>query len=73
MRWPSFMLKIRGKNVAGVAGGEGPDEVTAPHLALGRRGEGWAAEYLERIGYQLVAANFTLPVGRNLRGAMVNA
>ena len=73
MRWPSLMSAIRGKNVAGVAGGEGPGKVPAPHLALGRRGEEWAAEYLERIGYQLVAANFTLPVGRNLRGAMVNA
>jgi putative endonuclease len=45
----------------------------APHLALGRRGEMLAAEYLERTGYRLVASNFTLPVGRNLRGALVNA
>jgi putative endonuclease len=45
----------------------------APHLALGRRGELLAAEHLERIGYRLVASNFTLPVGRNLRGALVHA
>lgn len=45
----------------------------APHLILGQRGEALAALYLERLGYRLVAANFRLPVGRNLRGALVNA
>ena len=45
----------------------------APHLELGRRGEMLAAEHLERAGYLLVASNFTLPVGRNLRGALVQA
>jgi putative endonuclease len=40
---------------------------------LGRRGEKLAAEFLERRGYRLVAANFTVPVGRNRRGALVNA
>ena len=45
----------------------------APHLLLGRRGERLAAEHLERLGYTLVASNFTLPVGRNLRGALVHA
>ena len=45
----------------------------APHLALGQRGERLAAQHLERLGYALVAANFTLPVGRNLRGAIVHA
>jgi putative endonuclease len=43
------------------------------HLALGQRGERLAAARLERAGYRLVAANFQLPVGRNLRGALVNA
>ena len=43
----------------------------APHLALGVRGEELAAAYLERAGYALVAANFKLPVGRNLRGVIV--
>ncbi|MBV9211508.1 MAG: YraN family protein, partial [Acidobacteria bacterium] len=45
----------------------------ASHLLLGRRGEELAAAYLERQGYRLAAANFTAPVGRNLRGALVHA
>ena len=45
----------------------------APHLLLGRWGERLAAEYLERLGYTLVASNFALPVGRSLRGALVHA
>ena len=45
----------------------------AAHLALGARGERLAADLLERAGYRLVAANFKLPVGRNLRGAVVQA
>jgi putative endonuclease len=45
----------------------------ASHLALGQRGEELAAAYLERQGYRLAAANFTAPVGRNLRGALVHA
>ena len=43
------------------------------HFELGRRGEQLAAAYLEQQGYAIVAANFTLPVGRNMRGAVVNA
>ena len=43
------------------------------HFELGHRGEELAAAYLEQQGYRIVAANFTLPVGRNLRGAIVNA
>jgi putative endonuclease len=39
----------------------------------GQLGEAYAAAYLEQLGYRLVAANFTLPVGRNLRGAIINA
>lgn len=45
----------------------------ATPLSLGRRGEQLAVEYLERIGYRIVAVNFETPVGRNLRGAMVRA
>ena len=41
--------------------------------SLGQRGETYAAAYLEQLGYRLVAANFTLPIGRKLRGAVVNA
>jgi putative endonuclease len=43
------------------------------HFALGHRGEALAAAYLDQQGYVIVAANFTLPVGRNLRGVMVSA
>ena len=39
----------------------------------GALGEAFAAAYLEQLGHRLVAANFTLPVGRNRRGAIVNA
>lgn len=44
----------------------------APHLELGHRGEKLAAILLESEGYTLVASNFTLPVGRNTRGTIVN-
>jgi putative endonuclease len=46
---------------------------SSPDISLGKLGEAYAAAYLEQAGYRLVAANFTLPVGRNLRGAIVNA
>ena len=46
---------------------------TSPGIELGKLGEQYAAAYLEQIGYRLVAANFTLPVGRNRRGAVINA
>ncbi|MGA9994850.1 MAG: YraN family protein [Pyrinomonadaceae bacterium] len=48
-------------------------QTEAAHLVLGRHGEEWAAEHLRRKGYRLVASNFMLPVGRNLRGALVHA
>ena len=41
--------------------------------SLGALGELYAAAYLTQLGYRLVAANFTLPVGRNLRGAIITA
>ena len=41
--------------------------------SLGALGESYAAAYLEQLGYRLVAANFTLPVGRNRRDAVINA
>src|SRR5919106_2508519 len=40
--------------------------------SLGDLGESYAAAYLDQLGYRLVAANFTLPVGRNRRGAIIN-
>ena len=45
---------------------------SSPGIELGKLGEAYAAAYLEQRGYRLVAANFTLPVGRNLRNAVVN-
>jgi len=51
----------------------GPRGEFALHLELGRRGETWAISYLERAGYHIVAANFAVPIGRNTRGAIVNA
>jgi putative endonuclease len=44
----------------------------AEHLELGRRGEELAAAYLQKHGYRIVAANFSLPVGRNRAGALIN-
>jgi len=41
--------------------------------SLGQLGESYAAAYLTQLGYRIVAANFTLPVGRNLRGAVITA
>jgi putative endonuclease len=41
-------------------------------LELGRRGEALAAAYLLRAGFRLVAANFSVPVGRNRIGAVIN-
>ena len=41
--------------------------------SLGALGETYAAAYLDQLGFRLVAANFTLPIGRNRRGAIVTA
>src|SRR6266853_62859 len=45
----------------------------APHFRLGRRGEALAIEHLERAGYRIVAANFSVPIGRDRRDVPVNA
>ena|SRR5436190_4830477 len=42
-------------------------------LTLGQLGEKYAAAYLEQAGFRLVAANFTVPVGRNRQHAVINA
>jgi putative endonuclease len=54
-------------------GANGDADAHAPHLELGRSGESLAAEHLRARGYELVASNFKLPVGRNRRGAVVQA
>src|SRR6266436_4364577 len=45
----------------------------APHFELGSRGEALALEHLDRAGYHIVAANFSVPIGRNTRVVIVNA
>jgi putative endonuclease len=40
-------------------------------IELGRRGEELAAAFIQQAGYQIVAANFTLPVGRNRNDAVI--
>jgi putative endonuclease len=50
-----------------------PGIVRPRHTDLGRRGEELAIEYLEQNDYRIVAANFSLPIGRNLRDVVVNA
>ncbi len=80
MRWPNFnaqrlktLLTKASESAATITAREETPAEMAPHLLLGQRGERLAAEHLERLGYALVASNFTLPVGRNLRGALVQA
>ena len=46
----------------------------AAHLELGEHGERKALEYLvEYEGYQIVATNFRVPLGRGLRGQKLTA
>lgn len=70
MRWssldPRTWMKPKTTNAA-------IDDEPARHLMLGARGERLATERLEQLGYTLVASNFSLPVGRNLRGSVVSA
>ena len=48
-----------------------PAPAGAAHIDLGRRGDRAAADYLCARGFELVASNFKLGVGRNRRGAVV--
>ena len=48
-------------------------EEIAPRFELGSRGEALAVEHLSRAGYRIVAANFSLPIGRNTRDVIVTA
>ncbi|MDQ3816974.1 MAG: YraN family protein [Acidobacteriota bacterium] len=80
MRWPGLnpIARKRSRDASETSETEKVERDDLPaevsqHLLLGRRGERLAAEYLERLGYALVASNFTLPVGRSLRGALVHA
>jgi putative endonuclease len=49
-----------------------PLTATPAHFDLGRRGEALAVAHLEQNGYRIVAANFSLPIGRNMREVIVN-
>ena len=84
MRWPSLnprslkalLIRLARRtptDEANIAREKTIPRELAPHLLLGQRGERLAAEHLERQGFMLVASNFTLPVGRNLRGALIKA
>jgi putative endonuclease len=48
-----------------------PKKPAAKHLAVGQFGEKLAAEYLAHTGYQLVASNFTTPIGYSLHGRSI--
>jgi putative endonuclease len=71
MRWTEFSGKFGRAKGDGAAPSD--DVARGLHLNLGRRGEALAADYLLARGYELVAANFKLGVGRNRRGAVVEA
>jgi putative endonuclease len=45
----------------------------AAHLELGELGERAALAYLKREGYNIVATNFRVPMGRGLRGHKITA
>src|SRR5262245_7521969 len=64
-------LSIRKRARVGTADASQP--TIAPHFELGKFGEQLAIEHLERAGYRIVAANFSLPIGRNTRDVIVNA
>ena len=72
MDWRRLKGRFRGLALDAAADSDAPAAL-APHLALGRRGEELAADYLRGHGYRLVASNFKLGVGRNRRGAVVQA
>ncbi|HEV3470463.1 MAG TPA: hypothetical protein VG148_14165, partial [Pyrinomonadaceae bacterium] len=71
MRWAEFAREVLRRALEAFGRADAP--AVAPYLALGRRGEELAAEYLQGVGYELVAANFELGVGRDRRGAVVQA
>ncbi len=68
----AFRKKCQGQAVASSLVFADPNDV-APHFGLGRRGEALALEHLERAGYRIVAANFSVPIGRNTHDVIVNA
>jgi putative endonuclease len=73
MRLLDSACRLFGATRARLSRAAAADNTLAPHLELGRRGEQLAAEHLRANGYELVASNFKLAVGRNRRGAVVQA
>jgi putative endonuclease len=73
MTKPHFVARIQAAFKRSRAPATHARSELAAHLALGREGEALAAAHLVRVGYELVAANFKLPVGRNRHGALVRA
>ncbi len=71
MRWIDFAVRFR--RTKGTDAAPAGDEGLGRHILLGRRGERLAAEHLRARGFELVASNFKLNVGRNRRGAVVQA
>jgi putative endonuclease len=47
------------------------EELKDERRVLGRTGEELAASFLKRRGYRIVAANFTVPIGRNRSEAQI--
>jgi putative endonuclease len=72
MKWPDSISRMIRK-IGEPSRAANAHAETHAHLALGARGEALAAAFLEQSGYALVAANLKLPVGRNLRGTVVQA
>ena len=48
-----------------------PKNFTSHHLTVGAYGETLAVEYLEKIGYRIIATNFTAPIGYGTSGRAV--
>ena len=42
-----------------------------PHLELGERGEQIASEFLEKLGFRIVARNFIAPIGSDRNGRRI--
>jgi putative endonuclease len=58
---------LRNKSAAEIA------PLRPQHFELGEYGEALALDHLERASYRIVAANFSLPIGRNTRDAIITA
>ncbi len=71
--WLRFSSYLRRQFPVREAVGAKESNSSSTHLVTGQRGELLAAEHLKCLGYQLVASNFQLPIGRSRRGRLINA